>query len=132
MFNRTVNIDCDIPKALEIHHHRAPTEESIRLWEEMREKAYKAILNTIDIHDNSFNIVAVSFGNDPLLGFDNVLKFKFMLNGKIVSDCLSVNRFEAKDRAETVRLILRKVAEYIAREIMACMLKSGDLGGGEG
>ena len=42
-----------VPYEKSIVEHRAPTDDSIRIWEEMKEKAYKSILGSIELRDNA-------------------------------------------------------------------------------
>lgn len=64
----------------EIHEHRAPTDESVRLLKELEEKAEAKIIETIRIADTSFECVVHQFLE--AMTMDTVLRAVFSLNGK--------------------------------------------------
>lgn len=62
-----------------IHEHRAPTDESIRLAEEMREKALERILSETRLESNELN--AVWWHITDHMTRSHELRCKFDLNG---------------------------------------------------
>lgn len=52
MFNTIVNKETNYPDTINIHHHKAPTDESIRLLNEFQEKAFSNIVNHIKVETN--------------------------------------------------------------------------------
>jgi len=66
---------------VKIEEKKAPTDESVRLLNEMMEKAQKNIIGSIKIDDNLLNIIGACFSTPPPL--DKVLfQIRFKLNGK--------------------------------------------------
>lgn len=66
-----------------VNEHRAPTDESVRLLNEMEQAAKNNLLNSIVIKDNTLNGVVFYFREDPMLvvgRFKYMAKFK--LNGR--------------------------------------------------
>lgn len=55
--NRTENTThvTESPERVDVHEHRAPTDESIRLMEEMHDKAFKNIIAKVKVEDNLVN-----------------------------------------------------------------------------
>ncbi len=51
-------------KEVHIHEHKAPTDESIKLYDELREKAIKSITGRFEVRDAEISGVAISFEED--------------------------------------------------------------------
>lgn len=68
-------------KEVKITEHRAPTDESIALLNEMQQKAEANIISSISVDDNSVKFVALSF-NNPLAIFEIQFYLKMLVNGK--------------------------------------------------
>ncbi len=63
-----------------IDEHRAPTDESVRLLNEMQEKAMKNILSTVNLNNNILNIAGIFIHRDCIT--DKIAVFgEFKLNG---------------------------------------------------
>jgi len=60
--------------------NRAPTDESIKLWEEMKEKAYKSIIHKIQISDNVVNGKAIVYNDIPSM--DEACMYEVVVNGR--------------------------------------------------
>lgn len=52
-------------KTVTVHEHKAPTDESIRLYQEIEEKAFQNILHRIQVNDNALNFGAIPRGAKP-------------------------------------------------------------------
>ena len=104
-----------------IHEHRAPTDDSIRLYEEMKEKAYKSILDTIKINDNILNLKAIIY-KDP--SHNHICSYSLTLNGEEFSGKFTISDFElqiAEDKGE----VLRRVVENISKVLAVRIVKAG-------
>lgn len=67
----------------EIHEHRAPTDDSIRLTKEMEQKILDSIISSIAVVDNPIKGQIVAFkSNEVMSGLTLRLSFVFELNGK--------------------------------------------------
>lgn len=64
-----------------VHEHRAPTDESIRILDEMYEKTVQRIIQQINVKSSVFEIESVFFEKNPV---DALYKFYsvFYINGK--------------------------------------------------
>ena len=69
------------PENMNIHEHKAPTDESIRLMEEMHDKALKNIIAKVKVEDNLVN-GEVFCCEQPWNANDLKLIYKFKINGK--------------------------------------------------
>lgn len=68
------------PDKIEIHEHKSPTDESIRLMEEVHDKAIKNIIAKVKVEDNLIN--GECFFIDQPWNMHNVrVIFKFKING---------------------------------------------------
>jgi len=103
---------------------RAPTDESIRLYEEIKDKAYKSILNTIggDIV-NIVNFKAFEI-NQNWNSFEKVAYYRFIMNDQIIEGNFEINRFSRED---IVMQIYRNLAESIAKEFLRRSLIDGSI-----
>jgi len=104
-----------IPYEKIITEKRAPTDESIKLYNEMKEKAYSSILKSIQINDNSLNVSAVLF-ND-LASFERICKYRLTLNGQEVEGNIKVDVFREKDKIDLLQEIVKRVAQDISAQI---------------
>ena len=99
-----------------IHNHRAPTDESIKILNEMQEKAEKNLLAKHIVGENSISGVEIELATNCLgkqvwIGFD--------LNGRKHLARCSVDPLAAElSPGETYRRIVTKLAEEIVRQIV--------------
>jgi hypothetical protein len=64
-----------------VHENKAPTTESVRLLNDMQEKAKENLVKSIKLNDNVLNFVEVVF-SDSFIHQDFIHYFRFKLNGK--------------------------------------------------
>lgn len=69
------------PETIHVHEHKAPTDESIKLLEEMHDKALKNIISKVKVEDNLVN--GECFAVEHPWNMNEVrLIFKFKINGQ--------------------------------------------------
>lgn len=70
-----------LPSTINVHEHKAPTDESVKLMEEMHDKALKNIIAKVKVEDNlvSGYVFLIS---QPTNMFEYKLVFKFKINGQ--------------------------------------------------
>jgi hypothetical protein len=105
----------------EIHEHRAPTDESVKLLREMEAKARKQVLDSIRLGDTAFECV-VHVTRDTMSG-DTSLMAIFSLNGKKFTVEHREWRPDTKLLVEGLRAAM---ANKIATEILVPALQSLD------
>lgn len=99
---------------------RAPTDESIRLADEMREKTLERILDSIPVKDNVFEGHLVQVAMDPV-DWQYTLHALFKLNGRKyhtttkIDEMLSITE---PDLAKRRAIIAEHLAQVIAVELM--------------
>jgi hypothetical protein len=96
MFNTTIVAPTRkeyVPYEKEVHVHRAPTDESVSLLNEMQEKTVNNIVKQINVTDNTLNAVVTYFYDDICM-FEYKYIIKFTFNGKEFDLRGSINRHE--------------------------------------
>jgi hypothetical protein len=118
MWDRTiVNRTNYVPyeKSVNITEKKAPTDESIRLYGELQEKAFKSIIDTFKLNNNIVNGVVIA-AQDQYPFISNIIFLaKFKVNGIeyktkteiCKSEYLRLAKFERK----------RKIAEFLIKSI---------------
>jgi hypothetical protein len=79
--NNTTSIG---PSRIDVHEHRAPTDESIKIYNEMLLKAKDQIMQEVHIHNNIIEGCVFCFINsiDAEMNRKIVSNYKFKINGK--------------------------------------------------
>lgn len=121
MFDRTVvlagrTVTERVPYEKTVVEKRAPTDDSIRLYDEIKEKAYNSILGTIEIRDNSLNVVAILY--EDFLAYHKVCKYRLKLNGKEITGEIRSSEVDLQDRQALLQEIVDKASRHIAVEIL--------------
>lgn len=93
----------------------APTDESIRLYEEIKQKAYDSIISTIDCKDNALKITAIYWKD--YLSDAHKCGYIFNLNGKEIRDVISLDWCPQTDHDVKVE-IYKRIGFIIANEFM--------------
>lgn len=125
MFDRTIiqqGRTEHVPYEKTVIEKRAPTDDSIRIYEEVKEKAFKSIIDTIEINDNSFNVKGIVYDDDHSMA--RICKFVFTINGHEISGEVKENMrldynkdaFVRKVIDESSRQLSIKLVEQIIRE----------------
>lgn len=120
MFNTTVinpvRVE-HVPYEKAVTINRAPTDASIKLWEEMRDKAYASLLESITISDNGMNGRAIVMRD---LYTDKVkFKYEFTLNGRSYGGSGDFTDYDIKGRRELAEKIYNSLAGAIAVELLS-------------
>ena len=104
-----------------VHEHRAPTDESIKIYKEMVDKAEKSVLDAFVISDNILNGSIAVLRNIETMGVDVV--YRFMLNSKKFEGRIKLEYYEVmKGRDE----VIRSAYEKMSKEITAHLFDSID------
>jgi len=105
-----------VPYEKTVIEKRAPTDDSIRLYEEIKTKAYKSILDTIKINDNTFNVKAIIF--DEPLSYKRICKFAFTINGFEITDSIDIDIAMEYNKEEVINLIIDKCSKKLSVEML--------------
>ena len=113
---RTVHV----PYEKTVIEKKAPTDESIKLYEEIKEKAYSSILDTIEVKDNSLNLTAVLYKDN--FSWKTVCKYKVVLNGNVFSGEVAIEDNVVATRpmakVEVYKQIVGDVAKKLAVDLV--------------
>jgi hypothetical protein len=101
-------------KNVEVTEHRAPTDEAIRLYKEMEEKAELNIISKERFIDNELNGV-VTYIEMCSNSFDVKAHIKFSLNGKEYHNIVTVSRSYSIDRQKSMMLLYTSIIEELAK-----------------
>lgn len=97
---------------VKIQENRAPTDDSMRLLNELKEKAWRSILETFYAHSNTLTIAGcVAF--DPANGFRKSVRYKLVLNGEEIIDTFEIP-YDTKDHDEIIKRLIEHVSNTIA------------------
>lgn len=96
MFDRIDRSDrstkIEFPDTIKVHEHKAPTDESIRLYEEFKLKALDSIVRSFKIESNILNAHVIAIAEDPCLDKVRVV-IRFNINGQDFKTEAFVERF---------------------------------------
>jgi len=108
-------------KTVTVHEHRAPTDDSIRLYQEIEDKAYQNLLHRIQVNDNALNFGAIV--HVPRTTTNQEIAYIFTLNGREITGKITIKHHEALtlDRQGIVRKIVEDASRHIAVEILQHM-----------
>lgn len=105
-----------VPYEKTVIEQRAPTDDSIRIWQEMKEKAYKSVLDSIELRDNTLNLNAILY-EEPY-SYEKVCKYRLSLNGQEMTGEIRSSILDMKNKMELYRKIVDDAARHIAVEIV--------------
>jgi len=101
-----------VPYEKTVHEHKAPTDESVKLLNEMQKAALDNIVKTFNVNDNTVNACVIYLINKADFdGFKFVAKFTF--NGK-----------EHKIEGEILRHELIETSKYGSEKVALAIYKS--------
>jgi hypothetical protein len=97
-----------------VHVHNAPTDESIKIYKELKEKAEKSIIDSFVV---SNTILSCHFVVYREMEFINAFSahFKIVLNGENIVDTLKFQK--SYNRDDTVKEVFDKISKIIAKKL---------------
>lgn len=122
--------DVFVSANIDVHEHRAPTDESVKLLNEMEEKARENIIASISVTDNTINGVALAYVDEVFTAGRPYIRIylKFSVNGREYSFEETVNAFEHIPDQKEMVLYLQdrlkaKVVDGIFRHMQAQIIE---------
>jgi len=100
-----------------VHIHRAPTDESVRLLKEMEDAAEKKIIESVHVKSNAFECVVHVM--DDALSDEKIYRAVFSLNGKTMTAEHRHSARDPDDRFAGIDGLVNEVAKVIARDTLA-------------
>ena len=113
-------------KTVTVHHHNAPTTQSVALLKEFEDCAMKRIVDNIMVKDNSLNFKAIVQQNH--IAFEDKLIVKYSINGQEdVFDIVLPDHYEASKKQEYLILIRDRICQKISEKIVIGVVRAGTL-----
>lgn len=101
-------------RTVNVHEHRAPTDQSIKLYEEMLEKAEARINKMVRVKNMDIDCV-VHMMRSPV-DLNTTFKAIFDLNGKRYT--AQYTSHESEERTIAIQMLVQEVAKVIATDIL--------------
>lgn len=95
---------------------RAPTDDSIRLFNEFRDKAYDSILDTIQINNNIINGKAIIY--QDLCEFSKRLRYEIIVNGKDIKGDILIEDNILDRKNEIIFKMCQRLSDEIVKELL--------------
>ncbi len=99
----------------EVHEHRAPTDESVRLLNEMQHEAAKNLIRTAHIENTVLRDAIAGMTQDCFGDYE--VWYRFTVNHHEVMGDFKVSKFDFNREGE--RIICQRLTEELAHHIMA-------------
>ena len=96
---------------------KAPTDDSIRLWNEMLNKARKSLIQDCSLKNNKINLSAALFEN-PHKHYTRSITYMLIINGIEFNGLVELNNSEI-----TPRIIHIKIIEDLSKDIARNLIK---------
>ena len=125
--HHTKTVSVPYEKNVTVHEHKAPTDKSVELLNEMQEKAQRNIITTIKIEENFLKAVVIYY-RDEMVMDRMTYHIRFELNGKeyMIED--HIDNFEWRQEMSKsymglgneviFRALHKKFSEMVANELM--------------
>lgn len=110
--------DCTgrIEQLTTIREHRAPTDDSIRFYEEIKQKAYNSIVMTFKPENNILGIASAVF-KDYMSG-DSFCRYRLKLNGIVIEDEIRIKDVYVLSEKDVMEKIYESASKHIAIELI--------------
>lgn len=125
--HHTKTVSVPYEKNVTVNEHKAPTDKSVELLNEMQEKAQRNVIATIKIEENFLKAVAIYY-RDEMIMDRMTYHIRFELNGKKYTIEDYIDKFEWRQEMsksymglghETIfRALHKKFSEMVANELM--------------
>ena len=120
MFDRTVIQKATesrlVPYEKTVHEHRAPTDDSIRIYEETLQKAEDRLLSVVTLGDNKLKGSIAVF--EDMLNLGTHVNYRFTLNGEEFTGSKKLKDSAGWDMSTTVHMLIEEIAHGIAETLV--------------
>jgi hypothetical protein len=107
------------PQKIEINEYRAPTDQSISIYNELREKAINDIVDCGASQFGADEIYWVVFDNQAIQGI--TFELSMTINGRKIRDSLNIRRINILCRTE--EYVLKEISSIISNFIIQVISK---------
>lgn len=105
------------PSKIDVVEKKAPTDESIRLLNEMQQKAFDNVVECVQLSNNELTELTYWLYPD-YHSFSERVRIRFLLNGK-VKDFSFTMPCKYTDKADIQKIIIEKIYMEISKDIFA-------------
>lgn len=105
-----------VDRNITVKEYKAPTDESVKILNEMTEKALNNIVKTFSTSNNTLQAKVAVYQDHRMQV--NEFMCKFTLNGKDHMLRVEINAYETPDMDSMVEKLYTKVCEKLAQELM--------------
>ena len=109
------------PSRVDVHEHRAPTDESSKLLNEMREKTLKNLIAQFKVENNVLSGVVTYFAEDFCNGDYNVV-LKFKLNNVDYTVSERIDKFDI--HTSYIDDVMGRFAKHVVMKVTEQLLKT--------
>jgi hypothetical protein len=113
-----------VPYEKTVHEHRAPTDESIKLYGEYADRAYDSVLETIRAV-SSFGEIEAKIWKDYRTT-KIICGFSFNVNGKKLTGKVEVDEYPIKNNHELIKKVYDEVSHEITSILIGSVIKDID------
>jgi hypothetical protein len=99
----------------------APTDESIKIYNEFKEKAYNSIIDNLEIKNSLVEVKGVvyrEFSTDSL-----ICAFAYKINGDEIKDKFTIDWNYDDDEQRINEFIFKKISEFLAIKLLISINK---------
>ena len=105
------------PRNIDIHEHRAPTDESIKIFNELKEKALASVLDSFIVKNNRFGTELAVFIS--VEDYSKIISYKMMINGKPLAGKFKISSQDVHDREKILELVVTNFTTIFLDEIFS-------------
>ncbi len=95
---------------------RAPTDDSIRLWDEMKKKAYDSLINELNVDLIGCKGKAIVYRD--ILSLNTICEYKFNLNNIKFNGKVNIKEEEVESSKLIKIQLAQHLAAYIAKQLL--------------
>lgn len=110
-----------VDRNITVKEYRAPTDESVKILNELTDKAIKNIINTFSTSNNTLQATAAVY--EDYRNEQREFLCKFVLNGKTHIIRVALPSYEFETPNDMIEELYKKICEKLAVEIMQPLLQ---------
>lgn len=117
-----------VPYVKEVHEHRAPTDESVKILREMEEAARDQIVGAYVCNSNNLT-GAVIYKQHALTDLRSEVFVRFQLNGKDYETKHDIMRGQLNkymDKEKALQMLFEAMSKEISKQLMQQFINSGE------
>lgn len=108
--------------SISVKEYKAPTDESIRLCQEIEEKLFKKIVSAFEATNNVFTVTGLVLTTEPFdFSMECTLITKFLLNNNEFTIKEKIKRLMLANPEEIVHSVVKQLANVLAVELLKKM-----------